>query len=135
MSIKLITCQNKLIADQKMIDYSGQKPSTTATEAVSRRTAVVVPVSLYSLRRTHQLQDHACRRMTDHVTLLLCIFKVTNTISNNNSVNDNDNKNNNNSHHHLSLMINFFFIPSATPTEGQKLMNTKVNVDGAVILT
>jgi len=31
MSIKLITCQNKLIADQKMIDYSGQSPHNIAT--------------------------------------------------------------------------------------------------------
>jgi len=31
LSIKLITCQNKLIADQRMIDYRGQSPSITAT--------------------------------------------------------------------------------------------------------
>ena len=31
LSIKLITCQNKLIADQRMIDYSGQSPHNTAT--------------------------------------------------------------------------------------------------------
>jgi len=32
LSIKLITCQNKLIADQKMIDYSGQNCPITATD-------------------------------------------------------------------------------------------------------
>ena len=31
MSIKLITCQNKLIADQKLIDYRGQNCPNTAT--------------------------------------------------------------------------------------------------------
>ena len=31
LSIKIITCQNKLIADQKMIDYICQNPSITAT--------------------------------------------------------------------------------------------------------
>ena len=30
-SIKLITCQNKLIADQKMIDYRGQNSYNIAT--------------------------------------------------------------------------------------------------------
>ena len=31
LSIKLITCQNKLITDQKMIDYSGQNYHYIAT--------------------------------------------------------------------------------------------------------
>ena len=37
LSIKLITCQNKLIADQRMIDYRGQSPSITATAEVWRK--------------------------------------------------------------------------------------------------
>jgi len=32
LSIKLITCQNKLIADQKMIDYMCQSPYKSTTE-------------------------------------------------------------------------------------------------------
>jgi len=32
LSIKLITCQNKLIADQKMIDYRGQNYHNIATQ-------------------------------------------------------------------------------------------------------
>ena len=37
LSIKLITCQNKLIADQKMIDDRGQSPykSTTKVKVVT----------------------------------------------------------------------------------------------------
>jgi len=37
LSIKLITCQNKLIADQKLIDYRGQSPSITATSVPHKR--------------------------------------------------------------------------------------------------
>ena len=37
LSIKLITCQNKLIADQKMIDYRGQSPHNTATDVALYR--------------------------------------------------------------------------------------------------
>ena len=33
LSIKLITCQNKLIADQKLIDYRGPCSPITATAA------------------------------------------------------------------------------------------------------
>ena len=32
LSIKLITCQNKLITNQKMIDYSGQNYHYIATQ-------------------------------------------------------------------------------------------------------
>jgi len=43
LSIKLITCQNKLIADQRMIDYSGQNchKSTTVVHSSVRLSLTV----------------------------------------------------------------------------------------------
>ena len=43
LSIKLITCQNKLIADQRMIDDRGQSPHNTATTVKILRLTLSLP--------------------------------------------------------------------------------------------
>ena len=40
LSIKLITCQNKLIADQKMIDDRGQSPYKSTTDLTRSRDVI-----------------------------------------------------------------------------------------------
>jgi len=45
LSIKLITCQNKLIADQKLIDYICQNSPNTATIVGGAESQYVSPLT------------------------------------------------------------------------------------------
>jgi len=70
LSIKLITCQNKLIADQRMIDYSGQSPYTIATEGETS-TNLSTGAASTDLGFKHREAD------TKSYSAAICICQVT----------------------------------------------------------